>query len=497
MSRGSHLKVILLLIFIGLSVQVNSQVKNGEVYLAISGDVSSGQVSSFRASVNLNIKLDIRATENILNRYDANPIFAPALKPNPDLETFLRRSLTDFLVKTGFEINPSGLMLTATIEQFEINYLSGIGWAGSVNIGWKLTGSSQEELYAHSSQGFFKLNGPADNYTDATSSINNAYFQSLNQMDWTSVARIASKAEPSTQQQGNTRVQTNNQFNNTNNSNVRDNNREAVKPADKTPAITMTSDIDVNIPVTYQKNENTFAVVIGNENYDNEIQVKFAKNDARTFYEYSVKTLGIPRENIHLVENGTYGKMLGEIDWLRSVAKAYQGKAKLLFYYAGHGMPDESTKSAFLLPTDGSASSLRTAIKVEELYAALAEYPTQQVTVFLDACFSGAAREGMLASGRGVRIAPKPNAPRGNLIIFTAVSGDETAHPYTEKQHGLFSYYLMKKLQESKGDISLQNLSEYISSNVNKQSVVSGKEQNPTVITGPVLQSTWQNLKLK
>lgn len=496
MQRHLTLRSFLLILCFGLSVPIYPQVKNGEVFLAITGDITPGQVASFRASVNLIIKFDIRMPENILNRYDANPIFSPALKPNPDIETFLKRSLTDFLEKTGFEINPSGLMLTATVHQFEINYLSGTGWAGSVNISWKLTDPSQTELFSQTTQGFFKMNGSADNYTDATSAINGAYFQSINQTDWTGVARLASKTGPVSQPQGNTRVQANNQVNNPGNA-VRDNTREAVKPAEKPAAVTITSDIDINIPVNYQKNENTFAVVIGNENYDNEIQVKFARNDAKTFYEYSVKTLGIPKENIHLIENGTYGKMLGEIDWLRSVAKAYQGKAKILFYYAGHGMPDESTKSAFLLPTDGSASSMRTAIKVDELYSALAEFPTQQVTVFLDACFSGAARDGMLASGRGVRIAPKPNAPKGNLIIFSAVSGDETAHPYTEKQHGLFSYYLMKKLQETRGEINLQALSDYISTNVNKYSVVSGKEQNPTVITGPVLQTSLQNLKLK
>jgi hypothetical protein len=494
MPRFSTLKTLFVLFCLGLSQSVSSQVKNGEVFLALTGDISPGIVSSYHAGVNFNIKLNVRTTDNILNRYDANPVFAPALKPNPDLETFLKRSLSDYLQQIGFTVNPSGLKLTATIEQFEINFLSGIGWAGSVNISWKLTGSSQEELYEQTSQGFFKLNGPSDNYTDATSAINSAYYQSINQIDWPNIARLATKSDPAATVQGNIRVQANNQTN----TNTKDNSKDVNKPADnKVISYTITADIDVNIPVTYQKNENSFAVVIGNENYDNEIQVKYAKNDARSFYEYAMKTLGIPKENIHLVENGTYGKMLGEIDWMKSVSKAYQGKARLIFFYAGHGMPDEASKSAYLLPTDGTASSLRTAIKVEELYAALSEYPVQQAIVFLDACFSGAAREGMLASGRGVRIMPKPNTPRGNLIIFTAVTGDETAHPYTEKQHGLFSYFLMKKLQESKGDINFQDLSTYISTNVNKVSVVSGKEQNPTVSVSPLLQSSWQTLKLK
>jgi len=484
MVRISLLRSVFFCICICLSLVMNSQVKTGDINLALTGDITADQFNNYKAVININVKINFQQPDNIMNRYDANPIFSPVLKPNPGIETFVKRSLNDYLERVGFVINPAGLLLTATIEQFEINYLSGMGWTGSVKINWILSGSAQEELFRQSALGFYKMNGSADNFNEAANVINAAFFQAINQIDWGSVARTAGKVSPAIQVQPNNKTLANNNTNN-------------VKPVEKVVTAPVSSDIDINIPVTYQKNDNTFAVIIGNENYDNEIQVKFAKNDAKTFSEYTIKTLGVPKENVHFVENATYGKMLGEIDWLKSVAKAYQGKAKLLFYYAGHGMPDESSKSAYLLPADGDASSTRTAIKVEELYDALSEYPVQQATVFLDACFSGAARDGMLASGRGVRIMPKTNSPKGNLVIFTAVSGDETAHPYSEKQHGLFSYFLMKKLQESKGDISLSDLSSYVATNVNQHSVVGGKEQNPTVNVSPLMQNTWQNLKLK
>lgn len=496
MVRKLYLRFVLLFISFVMPGIIFSQVKNGEVFLALTGDITPGQVSAYHASLNIIIKNNVQQQDNLMNRYDPNPIFEPVLKPNPDLETFLKRGIKDYLERIGFETNPSGLMLTATVQQYEINFLSGNGWTGSVKISWRLTGNSQEELFTQSALGFFKMNGSADNYSEATNAINTAFYRSVSQIDWEGVARIASKAGPIiSRPEQNANVQAN-----VSRENIRDNkdlNKNTTRTTDNNPPVQIKSDIDINIPISYQKNDNTFAVVIGNENYDNEIQVKFAKNDAKTFYEYTIKTLGVPKDNIHLSENATFGKMLGEIDWLKSVAKAYQGKAKIMFYYAGHGMPDESSKSAFLLPTDGNASTTRTAIKVEELYAALTEYPVQQAIVFLDACFSGAARDGMLTSGRGVRIMPKPDMPRGNLIIFTAVTGDETAHPYTEKQHGLFSYFLMKKLQESKGDISFQDLSSYISTNVNQHSVVSGREQNPTVIVSSSLQASWQKLKLK
>jgi hypothetical protein len=472
-------------------LSLHSQAKTGEIALALTGDVETGKYSNYNTGIQISVRLNIQQPENIMNRYDANPIFAPVLKPNPDLESFMKRSLGDWISKIGIAVNNSGPVLHVTLQQFEINFLSGNGWTGTAKLTYKLLGSNQEELFNQTARGFYKKAGSPDNFAEASAVINEAYYESLKLVEWENIARTASGTPQmmTAQNQNQKFVQTNP---NQGVTQAKSNNQSAEnKPA---PFL---SDIDVNIPVTYQRNENTFGVIIGNEDYTNEIRVKYAKNDAKTFYEYSLKTLGIPKENIHYAENATFGKMLGEIDWLRSIAKAFGGKAKLIFYYAGHGMPDESSKSAYLLPVDGEASSLRTAVKVEELYASLSEYPVQQATVFLDACFSGAARDGMLASGRGVRIMPKADSPKGNLVIFTAVSGDETAHPYDEKQHGLFSYYLIKKLQETKGDISFQELSKFIATKVNQQSVVSGKEQNPTVNVSPSVQATWGGWKLK
>jgi len=256
------------------------------------------------------------------------------------------------------------------------------------------------------------------------------------------------------------------------------------------------SDVDVQIPENGIVNNQTFAVVIGNENYKNEIKVNFAANDATSFYQYAIKTLGVPKNQIHLVTDATFGQMLEELKWLNDIAKAYNGSAKLIFYYAGHGMPDEQSKSAFLIPTDGNSTLMQTAVKVDDLYARLTEYPTQSVTVFLDACFSGGSREGMLAKGRGVKIKPKEDALKGNLVVFSATSGDETAYPYKDKCHGLFTYYLLNKLKETKGNITYQGLYDYLKTNVNQQSIVTNqKPQTPKLNVSPEM-SNWESMKL-
>lgn len=257
------------------------------------------------------------------------------------------------------------------------------------------------------------------------------------------------------------------------------------------------SDVDKNIPINITTNDKTFAVIIGNEKYNNEISVKYAENDANIFKEYLSKTIGIPEDHLHLKLNATYGEMLGEIDWLNSVSKIFGKETKIIFYYAGHGMPNEGYNGSYLLPIDGRSTQPKTAILIDDIYATLTQFETKQATVFLDACFSGGAREGTLVSGRGVKIKPKENTISGNLIVFTAASGNQTAHPITEKRHGLFTYYLLKKLQESGGNITYKELGEYILKNVNQTSIIRGTEQTPKILNSIEVTSNWENWTLR
>lgn len=258
------------------------------------------------------------------------------------------------------------------------------------------------------------------------------------------------------------------------------------------------SDVDINIPQTYTKKERTFAVIISNENYTKLASVPYALNDGKIFSEYCQKTLGIPASNIRLYKNATYGVMLEAMKDIRELAEVSQGNIQVLFYYSGHGAPKEGTKEAYLLPIDAYGVQSEVCYPLARLYKELNDLNASSVTVFLDACFCGSARDGnMLASTRGVAIKPQTESPLGNMIVFSASSEDETALPYTEKGHGLFTYFLLKKLQATKGIVTLGELREYIWTNVRERSkMVNDKIQTPTVETGPTLTPNWRMLKL-
>ena len=265
------------------------------------------------------------------------------------------------------------------------------------------------------------------------------------------------------------------------------------------------SDVDTKIPENYITNKNTFALIIGNEDYtkyqtdlNSESNVDFAKNDAEVFAKYVEKTLGVPKENITLLTDAISSQMQREIDKLSKLAKYTEGKATIIFYFAGHGFPDEVTKESYIMPVDISGSYVKNAIKLNDLYAKLTKFPSEKILVILDACFSGAGRNHSLLAARSIRIKPKVDVVSGNLLIFTSSSGVQSSLPYSNKQHGMFTYFLLKKLKETKGDVTLEKLSDYVIKEVQINAIkINSKEQNPNIIVSPDVSNLWMDWKLK
>lgn len=262
-----------------------------------------------------------------------------------------------------------------------------------------------------------------------------------------------------------------------------------------------TSEIDTVIPQSDVARNNTYALIIGNQNYRFVPEVPYAIHDARTFNKYCEKTLGIPAENIHLCEDATK-QMIDEeeFDWLESIQD--RGDKKLVVYYAGHGVPDTKNQNkAYLLPTDVRGTKPSHGIALDDFYSRLGDLAFQQTSVFLDACFSGINRdnESVNEGMRGVEIAAEDanlGGNNGNMIVFSAAQGNETAQGFQEQGHGLFTYYLLKDLQDSDGQITYGELSDYIKSHVSRKALTLKlrKPQTPSVNTTQSINATWRDL---
>lgn len=261
----------------------------------------------------------------------------------------------------------------------------------------------------------------------------------------------------------------------------------------------MNHSVDYGIPVTSTKQNNTYAIVIANENYKRVPNVPYAHNDGRVFCKYLVSSFGIPEENIEYLEDASLNDIKYALSNVSQRCNAFRDQLTIIVYYAGHGVSDEKTAEAFLLPVDGFGTDPSSGLNLDDFYSTLTEMPVKSIIVLLDACFSGAKRDGgMLMATRGITIKPKIQVPDGKLIVLSATSNDETAFPIEQQQHGLFTYTLLRKIQETGADITWGELTDYVTETVKNRSIdLNGKLQTPTVSVSSSMKDIWRNLRLR
>ena len=272
----------------------------------------------------------------------------------------------------------------------------------------------------------------------------------------------------------------------------------------KIESASLTADIDKNIPETNIKNPNKYALIIGNEDYTSrqsglgsESNVAFAVNDAKVFKEYALKTFGIEEANVYYLTNATSGEMSQKISLVCQILQKLNGKGELVFYYAGHGFPDEVTKTPYLIPVDVNATNLNNAVNLFGLYKQFSNANPNKVSVFLDACFSGGGRDAGLLAARAVKVKPKMEIIEGNIVVFSATSEEQSALPFKEKQHGMFTYQLLKNIQETKGNVTYGELESTVKEKVSIESLkINQKSQDPQVLFSSKLINQWSTWKI-
>jgi len=239
---------------------------------------------------------------------------------------------------------------------------------------------------------------------------------------------------------------------------------------------------------------NRYALIIGNETYKSLIPVDYALNDSRTFKIYAEKILGIPADNIKYLEN------VGVTDFKSALDKTsnlMNSNRELYVFYAGHGYPTKDGE-AYLMPVDVNEDNVTEyGIKLFDFYQKLSENNPAKVTVFIDACFSGGGRNGLSVARSGIKLKPKETDLGSKIVSFTASTGDEISQKYEAQQHGLFTYYVLKILKETNGNINYDEFSKKLQTEVKDRSnKIDGlKEQNPKVSIGSGA-INWENWKI-
>jgi len=200
---------------------------------------------------------------------------------------------------------------------------------------------------------------------------------------------------------------------------------------------------------------NAIAVVIGIEKYDHFVVAPYAENDASLLQNYFKNALGIEKVYTYKSKevsgfffDNTFNPSFGELQ--KAIKK---GETDLFVFYSGHGIPSKDGSMVFLLPSDGRMEAIESqGYDLNKLYANLQKLGAKSVTVFMDACFSGASRgseqyktENLTAMKGGVRIKTNVDQPwiaDPAFTVFVSSEFSETSLSFDPSETGLFTYYL-------------------------------------------------------
>ena len=253
--------------------------------------------------------------------------------------------------------------------------------------------------------------------------------------------------------------------------------------ADSRPAIPRLNPASVKV----QQSRDAVAIIIGIENYRRVAKADFANADAKDFYTYASRALGIKPENIKLlVDDGADDiEILNAFqNWLP--LKLNKGKTDVYVFYSGHGYPSQDGSSLYFLPFNVDKQYLeRTSVKQKEVVSALQKAQAKSVTMFIDACYSGQTRGGevLIAGLKPIALKADEKAYPSEFTVITASAADQFSSASQDLKHGIFSFYLMKGMEgdadvNKDGRITSGELQRYLSEMVGRQAMGLNRTQN-------------------
>lgn len=182
--------------------------QTGNINLALVGNPQSNKYVNLEYGIRLNVK-DGRANAQVLQKYDASATQMPRVSVTPDVLSFVSESTRRYMRTMGFNLDAdvaTDYMLNLTVKDFNINYLSGMGWAATVSLNVEVYDHNRQLVYPSViAVGRANRYGPNLDWTTASSVLNTAYLTALEDIDWDRIAFFCDKAS-SPKQEANKQV---------------------------------------------------------------------------------------------------------------------------------------------------------------------------------------------------------------------------------------------------------------------------------------------------
>lgn len=160
--------------------------------MALIKDAPSDRYVDLDYGIRLTVK-DARSNIRILTKYDASAITLPTVHVRPELVSFVSESTRRYMRTMGFKFDAdvsSDYMMTLSIKEYNVGYLSGIGWSATVQLNVEVHDRNRTLVYPNVvAVGRSNIGGGAGDVAGgAAKALNTAYATALEDIDWDRIA---------------------------------------------------------------------------------------------------------------------------------------------------------------------------------------------------------------------------------------------------------------------------------------------------------------------
>ena len=202
--------------------------------------------------------------------------------------------------------------------------------------------------------------------------------------------------------------------------------------------------------------ENSWALIIGIDKYQNVQELDYAVKDAQSIRNILINSLDFSKDNITILKNeeATKSRIIQEFS---NITKQAEVNDRVLIFFAGHGETEDlpgGGEIGYLLPVDGDQSDLYvSAIEMNELQTISLRSKAKHILYLVDACYGGISTVG----ARGLDSEVTPNyldkiLKYKSRQIISAGGRDEQVIEKSEWGHSAFTKNLLSGLREWNAD---------------------------------------------
>ncbi len=222
-----------------------------------------------------------------------------------------------------------------------------------------------------------------------------------------------------------------------------------------------------------------FALVIGNNEYENFPSLKTAVTDAEQIAQVLKTKYGF---DTRLITNADRYTILSAMNEIKSKMSA---KDNLIVYYAGHGERDATTLQGYWLPVDAEQENTANWIPNSAVSGLLNTMSANHILVIADSCYSGSMTRSSVArldaqlNDQQLKKWLKVMNKTSSRTVLTS-GGIQPVLDGGGGEHSIFAQSLLKELTMAQGPIDAYKVYLKVSSEVQQKSSSLGFDQVPT-----------------